>query len=127
MDGKLGIVYVIALKSKEQSQAGWKVSTWFIGLGALALVTLAAYLAVSVSGSAAALTQAEALTLGARTASPTTHSESAFLAANPEMGVARRFTLESNSAWLAANPELNIAHRYAAGAESRTYPLLGGR
>jgi hypothetical protein len=80
-----------------------------------------------VSGSAAALTPAEAFTLGARTAPPSTQSESAFLADNPEMGIAHRFAVESNSAWLAANPELIIAQRYAAVAESRTYPLLGGR
>ena len=127
MDGKLGILYVIALIVKRQGQAGWKVSTWLIGLGALALVTLVAYLAVSVSGSAAALTPAEAFALGARTAPPSTYTESAFLAANPEMGIARRFAVESNGAGLAANPELNIARRYAAGAESRRYRLLGGR
>jgi hypothetical protein len=78
-----------------------------LGLAALMLVTLAAYLALSGP------------TRVATAAPPDTHTERAFLAANPEVMFARRYyaagmPTDVKAAFLAANPEVMLVRRYVS-------------
>jgi hypothetical protein len=80
-----------------------------LGMAALMLVTVAAYLALSGPNRVATA------------APPDTHTEYAFLAANPEVMFARRYYTvgahaAAEAAFLAANPEVMFARHYSGPA-----------
>jgi hypothetical protein len=105
MNQALSTLNPFAPKGEAQSAAR-RMIPFLVGLSAVLLVVLVAYVAVEASEPAMEKT------------------DEAFLAANPELIVARRYTtgiLETTEAtFFAANPELIIARRYGSSVEEGT-------
>jgi hypothetical protein len=108
------------------------------GLAALLLTVLGLYAGLSagpqgtkdqMASEAAFLAANPELMVARRYAAvPARKAELAFLAANPELLVVRRYiapaTGRTESAYLAANPELMVARRYIAGAAQQSDPAF---
>jgi cytidylate kinase len=91
-----------------------------IGLSALVLITLVVGAVASAKEPVAEKTEGD-LSSGAKSEQLVTHhyaNDAAFLAANPEIRIVRRYAAErtkmDDAAFLAANPEIRIVRRYAA-------------
>lgn len=122
---------------KVRSALQSKTASFLFGVAALLLIAVVAYVGLSgtvpsqenqATGNAAFLAANPELMIARRYTAPSTAGASAaILAANPELSIARRFqgvAGQNSDAHLAANPELIIVHRFnTATAEGNVCSL----
>jgi hypothetical protein len=135
MGHRLGIVTPSITEEKPQVTVDWRIPVLFVGLSALVLVALVAYLSVSTNAPAA--TSVDTIS---RAASPelmvaqryadaaAARAEALHLTTNPELIVVRRYASTprtgAGASFLATNPELMTSRRYTAEAAERAKTAL---